>query len=94
MDMSRFPVCEAFVSLECEELVTIELYKGTFISIPDSTESVKTYEIRDLLEVHALTPAIRGDADIEPSREDFLRDDFEFYEMLCKLSGNSVLYRT
>lgn len=38
MGMSRFPVREAFASLECEGLVTIEPYKGAFISIPDSTE--------------------------------------------------------
>ena len=34
------------------------------------------------------------DAATEPSREDFLRNDFEFHETLCQLSGNSVLYRT
>ena len=110
MGMSRFPVREAFASLECEGLVTIEPYKGAFISIPDSTEIVETYEIRELLEAHALSLAMRGDvagiaarlsaiisamdAATEPSREDFLRNDFEFHETLCKLTGNSVLSRT
>ena len=58
MGMSRFPVREAFASLECEGLVTIEPYKGAFISIPDSTEIVETYEIRELLEAHALSLAM------------------------------------
>lgn len=111
MGMSRFPVREAIASLECEGLVTIEPYKGAFISMPSKTEIAETYDIRELLELHALKllmqrdrsealgrlnaiVASMGDADGKRSNEDFLRNDFEFHETLCKMSGNAVLYRT
>lgn len=109
MGMSRFPIREAMASLEQDGLITVEAYRGAFVSIITHKEVEEIYSIRELLECHALSllmamkppkslkalkQHIQGMRD-KPvdALENFVQKDFEFHAMICELSDNETLYK-
>ncbi len=109
MGISRLPIREAIFHLEQEGLVTIEPYKGAFVSHISSQEIDELYSIRILLEVHALTLFMKKNCvkslevleDILVQMSETQADntvsiafyDFEFHKALCKLCEHDTLYK-
>ncbi len=109
MGISRLPIREAIFHLEQEGLVTIEPYKGAFVSLVSSQEINELYSIRILLEVHALTLFMQNNSaqniaileNILAQMNEALANstttvafyDFEFHKALCKLSEHTTLYK-
>ncbi len=109
MGISRLPIREAIFHLEHEGLITIEPYKGAFVSHLTSKEIDELYSIRVLLEVHALSlfMKISSDDDIAilenivsqmhvehaENGKSIAFYDFEFHKALCKLCQHSTLYK-
>ena len=107
MGISRFPLREAMASLEQVGLVTIEPYKGAFVSTPTAAEIEEVYTVRSLLEVHALKTLLEGDTrgvamllrqvvkrmDPDLPYLDALRNDLEYHSILCECAGNMTLHR-
>ena len=108
MGISRLPIREALSILEKEGLVTVEPYKGAFVSCFSQEEIDELYSIRELLELHALQLAMQKDLTslvselrtvtqkmtevYEKAGCDFHIFDFSFHETICKKSGNRTLF--
>jgi DNA-binding GntR family transcriptional regulator len=96
LGVSRIPVRSALLQLETEGLITLHPYKGATVNELSSDEMRENYEIRGILEAHALRKAA---ATMTPERvaelqvmaqelneisdgEEFLRKRTEFYHEL------------
>ncbi len=108
MGISRLPIREAIFHLEQEGLVTIEPYKGAFVSFLSAKEIEELYSIRILFEAHALrlfmensTPEniqvleklVEQMDEAQEGNNTIAFYDFEFHNELCKLCEHSTLYK-
>ena len=110
LGISRLPIREALVSLAQRGLVTLIPYKGAFVSAFSMREIKEFFDVRELLELHAIKILIRR-RNPEQIRtlynvvetmhighggelSQVVDYDYEFHGMLCKLSENQVLYDT
>lgn len=109
MGISRFPLREAIAGLEQEGLITIEPYKGGYVSKPSAVEIGEVYSVRELLEAHALELLMKkndGEAlarlhaivDSMDTRNplegtNFMHADFAFHNAICEAAGNVTLHK-
>lgn len=110
LGISRMPIREAIVNLEQAGLVTIIPYKGAVVSSFSMREIKEFFDVRALLETHALhlflqkrdpKPLARlyevADAmgkEAEGEAGDLALHDYNFHSTLCSLGENQVLCET
>lgn len=110
LGVSRTPIREAMKSLEAQGLISLESWKGAFISKLSRRQVVELYELRLLLETFAVkVVATSASADELVELEDILRksesSDMKehyvlnqlnalFHRKLCELSGNRFVLET
>lgn len=110
LGISRLPIREALVTLEQAGLVTVVPYKGAVVSSFSIKEIRELFDLRILLETHALklflqkrdnSPldklyAVVEGMKTEPSGEDMelALYDYNFHSTLCSLGGNEELHNT
>jgi DNA-binding GntR family transcriptional regulator len=94
--VSRIPVRSALMKLESEGLITFEPYRGAVVNTLSADAARETYEIRKVLEAHALRKAmtamtperlarleeLAAELNAVESAEDFLKRREEFYHQL------------
>jgi DNA-binding GntR family transcriptional regulator len=98
---SRAPVREACRRLQQEGLVESVPYKGYFARRISLKEIAECYELRLVLETHAVRAAVRLEAlgraeytkDDPASYEEFLERNLDFHTAVAEVAGNGRLLR-
>lgn len=108
LGISKSPVREALNRLESDGLVTIEPRRGAYVRKFTLQEACELYELREVLEVHAvglakITPEFLNElaASIERIKRDlaerntiaYVEEDIRFHNLIAAASGNSELCR-
>ena len=75
--ISRMPVREALRQLEAEELVEFLPHRGSIVATLDAAEILEVFELRELLECHALKKAIANMDDAVLSRAGEVLDEID-----------------
>lgn len=108
LGISKSPVREALNRLESDGLLTIEPRRGAYVRRFSLQEACEFYELRELLEVHAIGLAKitsefldELEANIEQMKRDlmqrntiaYVEADIQFHNLIAAASGNSELRR-
>ncbi len=108
LGISKSPVREALTRLESEGLVVIESRRGAFVRNFSPRETRELYDMRELLEVHAvgiakLTPEMLKDLaeSVERTRRHLeagdmvahVEEDIRFHGIIAAATDNDELYR-
>jgi DNA-binding GntR family transcriptional regulator len=108
LNISRGPVRDAMKILKDENIVVIIPHRGTYVTELTIDNVLDLYSLRGILEgLGARLIAEKGDVtaiqELEACVEqlmasklnlsEFAKHDIEFHELLCKLSGNQLLYK-
>jgi DNA-binding GntR family transcriptional regulator len=109
LGISKSPVREALNRLESDGLVTIEPRRGAHVRTFTLQEACELYELREVLEVHAvglarITPEFLNElaASIDRIKRDlaerntiaYVEEDIRFHNLIAAASGNNELRRT
>ncbi|WP_433984656.1 GntR family transcriptional regulator [Tunturiibacter empetritectus] len=108
LGISKSPVREALNRLEAEGLVRIEARRGAYVRQFSAKEIRDLYELRELLEVHAIeaatiTPKLLTDlaASINRTKKflkngnklEHIEEDMRFHSLITAATGNQELCR-
>jgi DNA-binding GntR family transcriptional regulator len=108
LGISKSPVREALTRLESEGLLCIEARRGAYVRIFSSRDVSDFYELRELLEIHAvgtalITPALLRELakSIERTRRHLqdhnrmahVEEDIRFHNLIAAATGNEELRR-
>ena len=108
LGISKSPVREALMRLESEGLISIEARRGAYVRRFSAKEVRDLYDVRALLEVHAvatarITPNLLEDmaASIERTRANLetgdklrhIEEDIHFHSLLAQSTGNAEFGR-
>src|ERR1700712_2052167 len=108
LGISKSPVREALTRLESEGLVVIESRRGAFVRKFSTRETRELYDVRELLEVHAvgianLTPEMLNELaeSVERTRQHLeagdmvahVDEDMRFHGIIAAATDNDELYR-
>ncbi|WP_158944776.1 GntR family transcriptional regulator [Granulicella sp. S190] len=108
LGISKSPVREALNRLEAEGLVRIEARRGAYVRQFSSKEVRELYELRELLEVHAIdsatiTPKLLTDLSASINRTkkhlkngnklEHIEEDMRFHGLITAATGNQELFR-
>lgn len=108
LGISKSPVREALNRLESDGLLTIEPRRGAYVRQFTLQEACELYELREVLEVHAvglakITPAFLDElaANIVRMKRDlanrntiaYVEEDIRFHNLIAAASGNQELRR-
>ncbi|AEU36753.1 GntR family transcriptional regulator [Granulicella mallensis] len=108
LGISKSPIREALTRLESEGLLNIEARRGAYVRRFNSKDVSDLYDLRELLEVHAvglavITPAFLGALaeSIEHTRKHLdagdrmahVEEDIRFHNLIAAATGNEELRR-
>ncbi|HEY5211615.1 MAG TPA: GntR family transcriptional regulator [Acidobacteriaceae bacterium] len=108
LGISKSPVREALMRLESEGLISIEARRGAYVRKFSVKEVLDLYDVRALLEVHAvgiarITPELLGQmaASIERTRNNLeagdklrhIEEDIHFHGLIAGSTGNAEFGR-
>ncbi len=108
LGISKSPVREALMRLESEGLISIEARRGAYVRKFSAKEVCDLYDVRALLEVHAvriarITPELMGQmaASIERTRNNLeagdkarhIEEDIHFHGLIAGSTGNAEFQR-
>jgi DNA-binding GntR family transcriptional regulator len=108
LGISKSPVREALTRLESEGLVCIEPRRGAYVREFSIRETRELYDLRELLEVHAIsianiTPELLRElrASVERTREylehsdklGHVEEDMRFHALIARAAENDELFR-